>query len=109
MRADWNASLGPEAMGDNHLRSTSFEQRGEERQSPRAPGCKVIALCNCKSIDRWITGSADLQMSYQGQVFHFSSEAARKRFEGPRRNMPRRKPAMTSSWPRKKTAPCPAA
>ena len=31
--------------------------------------------------DRWIAGKPEFQASYQGQVYHFSTEADRRRFE----------------------------
>jgi YHS domain-containing protein len=81
MQADWNASLEPEAMGDNRLRSASLEQRVGEGFNPLR--CALGGYCPVllQEQEEWIAGSPDYPMAYQGQVFHFSSDAARKRFE----------------------------
>ena len=81
MQANWNAALEPEVVGDNHLRNTSFEQRAAEKDNPLRCGLEGYCPVQLQDHDRWIAGNPDFQMSYQGQVFRFSSEAARKRFE----------------------------
>ena len=45
--------------------------------------CALEGYCpvQLQENDRWVAGNPDFQVAYQGQVFHFSSEAARKRFE----------------------------
>ena len=81
IQANWNASLEPEAVGDTHLRSTGFQQPTPETGNPLR--CALTGYCPvelCES-DRWVAGNPDFQTSYQGQVFHFSSKTAQKRFE----------------------------
>ncbi|MGO9109955.1 MAG: YHS domain-containing protein [Thermoguttaceae bacterium] len=81
IRANWNASLQPDVLGGNQVRSTSFAQRAAAAGS--TVRCAMGGYCpvQLQEKDRWVTGNPDYQMSYQGQVFRFSSEAARKRFE----------------------------
>ena len=81
MQANWNASLEPEVLGNNQLRTASFEQRTAEAVNPFRCGMGGYCPVQLQEKDRWVAGSPDYQTSYQGQVFHFSSEAARKRFE----------------------------
>ena len=81
MQANWNAALEPESLGDNNLRSTSFEQRTSATGNPLR--CALAGYCpvQLKEHDRWIAGAPNFQVSYEGQVFHFSSDAARQQFE----------------------------
>jgi YHS domain-containing protein len=81
MQANWNSSLEPEVLGDNQLRTASFEQRTAEVANPFRCGMGGYCPVQLQENDRWMAGSPDFQITYQGQVFHFSSEAARKRFE----------------------------
>lgn len=81
MRANWNASLEPEAMGENRLRSASFEQQMSETGNPLRRALGGYCPVQLQENNHWVAGNPDFQMSYQGQVFHFSSEAARERFE----------------------------
>lgn len=104
MQADWNAALEPETVGGNPLRNASFEDSGTERNNapsqigghlrdardehsvaeignPLRSAMDGFCPVELKENDRWIIGSRDIEMPYQGQVFHFSSDAARKRFE----------------------------
>ncbi len=81
MQANWNASLEPEVLGGNQLRATSFEQRAQEAGDSFRCGMGGYCPVQLQEKDRWVAGSADYQTSYQGQVFHFSSAAARKLFE----------------------------
>ncbi len=81
MQANWDASLVPEAVGDNFLRNTSFEQQPSQKSNPLR--CALDGFCPVELIEkgRWVAGKPDLQMPYHGEVFRFSNEAARKRFE----------------------------
>ena len=83
LQANWNASLEPDALGGNQLRSTSFEQRAPETSKGNPLHCAMGGCCpvQLQEKDRWVAGSPDYQMSFQGQLFQFSSEAAQKRFE----------------------------
>ncbi len=81
MQANWNASLEPEFPGDNNLRSTSFEQGLPDNGNPLRSALGGYCPVQLHEHDRWSAGSADFQTSYQGQVYHFSSAAAQKRFE----------------------------
>jgi len=81
MQANWDASLEPEAMSDNLLRRTSFEQRTSEKGNPLRSALEGYCPVQLRENDRWVAGNPNYQRSYQGQVFHFSSDAARKRFE----------------------------
>jgi YHS domain-containing protein len=80
MQADWNASLAPDAVSGNHLRSTSFEQSAPEKGNPLRFALQGFCPVQLQEHDRWVAGKPDLQLAYDGQVFHFSSEAARRRF-----------------------------
>jgi YHS domain-containing protein len=66
---------------DNQLRSANFEQRATEKGNPLR--CALEGYCPVESKEkgRWVAGNPDNQMAYQGQVFCFSSDAARKQFE----------------------------
>ena len=81
MQANWNDALGPETVRDNQLRSANFEQRATEKGNPLR--CALEGYCPVESKEkgRWVAGNPDNQMAYQGQVFCFSSDAARKQFE----------------------------
>ena len=81
MQANWNTALGPEALGDNRLRSTSFEQETSNSGNPLRSAMEGYCPVQLQEGRRWVAGNPDLQTSYEGQVFHFSSEAARQRFE----------------------------
>jgi YHS domain-containing protein len=81
IRANWNASLGPDAAADNQLRRTNYEERTEEAGNPLRRGLEGYCPVQLKEHDRWVAGNSDFELAYQGQVFHFSSEAARKQFE----------------------------
>ncbi len=81
MQANWDASLVPEAVGGNHLRSASFEQQAAEKSNPLRCGLEGFCPVELIEKDRWVAGNPEYQMSYQGQVFHFSSEAARRQFQ----------------------------
>ncbi len=81
MQANWNASLEPEVVGDNHLRSGSFQQRASESVNPLRCAMEGYCPVELQNHDRWVAGNPDLQISYQGHMYHFSSEAAQKRFE----------------------------
>ena len=81
IQADWNATLDPQAVGDNRLRNTSFEQYTSEAANPLRCGLGGYCPIQLRENSRWVAGNPNFQTSYQGQVFHFSSNAARKRFE----------------------------
>ena len=91
IRADWNASLGPETVGGNQQRTVSFEQSASktanplrnapERCNPLRRALEGYCPVQLQENDRWVAGKPDLQATYQGQVFYFSSEIARKRFK----------------------------
>ncbi len=81
MQANWNASLEPERVGENRLRSASYEQRMTTSGNPlryALQGFCPVELCER---DRWVAGNADFQTIYEGQIFQFSSEEALKRFQ----------------------------
>ncbi len=105
MQANWNASLEPEAVGDNrlrsadfeypsaahidtpsrldenHLRSTNHKERTSEMGNPLRWALDGYCPVQLKENDRWVIGNRDLQVVYQGQLFHFASDIARKQFE----------------------------
>jgi len=105
MQANWNASLEPEGVGgnylrntsydrpaaerneipsrtgDNHLRNTAYQQRARETGNPLRTALEGYCPVQLQDNDRWVAGKPNLEMSYHGQIFHFSSDAARKRFE----------------------------
>ncbi len=81
MQANWNAALEPEALSGNLLRTASYEQRAAETGNPFRCGMGGYCPVQLREKDRWVAGNAEYQTSYQGQVYHFSSEAARKQFE----------------------------
>lgn len=81
MLANWNASLEPEAVGENHLRSNSFEQPASAAGNPLRCALEGYCPVQLQERDRWVAGNPDFQVSYQGQEFYFSSDAARKQFE----------------------------
>jgi YHS domain-containing protein len=81
MQANWNAALEPEAVGENRLRSASYQQRAVETVNPLR--CALDGYCpvELQDNDRWVAGNPEFQLSYQGQVYHFYNEAARNQFE----------------------------
>lgn len=105
MNANWSASLEPETVGDNRLRSgrngrpaadhidsisrvggndlrkTCYEQCKSESGNPLRHGLEGYCPVELQEHDRWAAGNPDISMAYQGQLFYFSSDAARKRFE----------------------------
>jgi YHS domain-containing protein len=81
VQADWDASLGPDAAAENQLRHTSYDQRTAETGNPLRRAMDGYCPVQLQENNRWVPGKADFQAAYQGQVFHCSSETARKRFE----------------------------
>jgi YHS domain-containing protein len=81
MQANWNASLEPEVVRDNQLRSASFEQQSPKKGNPLRRALDGYCPVQLQENDRWVVGNQDFRLNYQGQVFVFSSDAARKRFE----------------------------
>jgi YHS domain-containing protein len=81
MQANWNASLQPEAVGNNPLQSTSFEERASEAGNPLRRAMEGYCPVQLQENDRWVAGNPKYRLAYQGQVFVFSSDSARKRFE----------------------------
>ena len=81
MRANWNASLGPEAVGDNHLQSASFEQQAARVDDTLRTAMKGYCPVELRENNRWVAGNPDIRLTYEGQVYVFSSATARKRFE----------------------------
>ncbi len=81
MRANWNASLGPEAVGDNRLQNTSFEQQAARVDNTLRTAMKGYCPVELHENNRWAAGNPDIRLTYEGQAYIFSSVAARKRFE----------------------------
>jgi len=81
MQANWDASLEPETVGGDRFRTTSFEQQSPKSDHPLHSGLGGYCPVQLQENDRWVAGNQDLRLTYQGQVFVFSSDAARKRFE----------------------------
>ena len=80
MLANWNASLEPEAVGDHPLQKASFEERATQVGNPLRSALEGYCPVQLQENDRWVVGNPDYRLAYQGQVFVFSSDAARKRF-----------------------------
>jgi YHS domain-containing protein len=78
---DWNNEESQASRDSRQaLRPASFQERPAERiatlRSPLENFCPV----ELRDKEKWIAGRADFQATYDGQVYHFSSAAARQRF-----------------------------
>ena len=89
MQANWNASLEPEAVGDNHLRSGSFQQRGWSRSIPSAAPWKDIALSNCKTMTAGSPAIRTYKSPTKGTCTISPAKRPKSDSRRPRRSMPR--------------------
>jgi YHS domain-containing protein len=75
-----NASQQDERSRDPKLVETSFEQRDTAAKRTIHNALDGFCPVELREKEKWVAGRSDLRASYQGQVFRFSSEAARRRF-----------------------------
>ena len=81
MQANWNASLEPEVVGENRLQNTSFQEQAARTDNPLRSALEGYCPVQLQEHDRWVAGNPSYRLTYQGQVFVFSSDAAKRRFE----------------------------
>jgi YHS domain-containing protein len=84
IQADWNSALEPDMAGNpspTKLRSASFEQVAAAKDNVQRGLLGGFCPVQLRENDRWVNGKPSVQASYQGHLYQFSSEAARKRFE----------------------------
>ena len=80
IQANWNASLEPDRLGGNDLRTTNFEQQGSELKNPLRRALSGYCPVELHESAQWVAGRPEYRATYRGQVFEFSSEAALRRF-----------------------------
>ena len=109
MQANWNALLEPEVVGGNPLRSTSFEQPLAETNNPLRRAWADIVPSNFKKTIAGLPATRTFKYPMKGKYFIFPAPPPESDSRRLRRNMPRHKTAMISSWRKKRIASCPAA
>ena len=62
------------------LKPISFEQRDAGAKRSLHNALEGYCPVELREKEKWIAGHSDLRITYQGQVFRFSSEAAKKQF-----------------------------
>jgi YHS domain-containing protein len=65
---------------DRKLVEASFEQRDGGAKKTLRSGLNGYCPVELHEKEKWVTGRSEFRLTYQGQVFHFSSEAASRRF-----------------------------
>src|SRR5262249_36909348 len=65
---------------DRKLVETSFEQRDAGTKNAMHSGLEGFCPVQLRENEKWVAGRSDLTVVYQGQLFRFSSDAAKKRF-----------------------------
>jgi YHS domain-containing protein len=65
---------------DQKLVEASFEQRDGSAAKTLHSGLNGYCPVELQEKEKWVTGRPEYRLTYQGQVFHFSSEAAKRRF-----------------------------
>jgi YHS domain-containing protein len=65
---------------DPKLVETSYEQRDGATKRTLHNALDGYCPVELREKEKWVAGRQDLRVSYQGQVYRFSSEAAKRRF-----------------------------
>jgi YHS domain-containing protein len=69
-----------ESNPDRALIETSFEQRDAGAKKALHNALEGYCPVELRNNERWVAGRSELRINYQGQLFRFSSEAAKRQF-----------------------------
>jgi YHS domain-containing protein len=80
MQANWAAALEADVAG-SPSRGAGYEQIAAPNVNP--PKCSLGGYCpvQLRENARWVSGDPTLQITYEGQLYQFSSEDALQRFK----------------------------
>ena len=65
---------------EHKLVETSFEQRDAGAKKALDNALEGYCAVELRDNEKWVAGRSDLKIAYQGQLFRFSSEAAKRQF-----------------------------